>query len=54
VSRTTVLLSLLLYWLNALIWLNAEAFTQNEFRVTPYDPSQFAARNLADTYIQQR
>jgi primary-amine oxidase len=30
-----------------------EKFTQNEFWVTPYDPSQFAARNLADTYIPQ-
>jgi primary-amine oxidase len=32
---------------------NTEAFTQNEFWVTPFDPGQFAARNLADTYIPQ-
>jgi primary-amine oxidase len=32
---------------------NQEGFTQNEFWVTPYDPGQFAARHLADTYIPQ-
>lgn len=31
---------------------NNEQFTQNEFWVTPYDPSQFAARNL-ESYIDQ-
>jgi Cu2+-containing amine oxidase len=30
-----------------------EKFTQNEFWVTPYDPGQFAARRLANTYIPQ-
>jgi primary-amine oxidase len=31
-----------------------ETFTQNDFWVTPYDPGQFAARHLADTYVPQQ